>query len=218
MELHNYSNLLRGEFANFISLQMLSVYFFTKLSAALKLIMPRRQRCQPVGRAPTCWHRVLGTPILVAGQCCPYLVASQAISAHQQAPHARARRLLGLWTDQEERSCSSGPLRSPHAAAVAAGFLRTWGHDDDMSGDGGADSATRSRPSISNRTPAPGRAITTAAASRGRPAAPRVWSMPPWPRPTRLLRMALCLGSGVLTTSLCQVSWPAPGRTAGELA
>ena len=103
-----------------------------------------RSRCRPVGRVPTCWHRVLGTPVLVAGHRCPYLVASQAIPAHRQAPHARARRLLCLWTDQEGRSCLRAPSPSPHAAAVAAGFLRTRVHDDDMSGDGGADTATRS--------------------------------------------------------------------------
>ena len=57
------------------------------------------------GPPPTCWHRVLGTPVLVAGHRCPYLVASQAIPAHRQAQHARARRLRCLWTDQEGRSC-----------------------------------------------------------------------------------------------------------------
>jgi len=96
----------------------------------------RRWRCRPVGRAPTRWHRALGTPVLVAGHRCPYLVASQAIPAHRQAPHARARRLPCLWTDQEGRSCLRAPSPSPHAAAVAAGFLRTQVHGDGISGDG----------------------------------------------------------------------------------
>jgi hypothetical protein len=58
------------------------------------------------------------------------------IPVPRQAPQARARGLLYLWTDQEGRSCSRAASPSPYAAAVAAGFLRTWVHDDGMSSDG----------------------------------------------------------------------------------
>ena len=57
------------------------------------------------GPPPTLWHRALGTPVLVAGHRCPYLVASQAIAAHRQASTARARALPSLLVDQERGSC-----------------------------------------------------------------------------------------------------------------
>jgi hypothetical protein len=74
--------------------------------------------------------------VFVARHCDPSRVASPAIFALSQAPLARVRRLFYLWTDQEGRSCARTPSPSLHAAAVAAGFLRMWVHDDGMAGDG----------------------------------------------------------------------------------
>jgi hypothetical protein len=74
--------------------------------------------------------------VLVAGRRGLSRMACPAMLAPPQPPHARARRLPYLWTDQEGRSCSRAPSPSPHAAVVAAGFLRTRVHDDGMSGDG----------------------------------------------------------------------------------
>jgi hypothetical protein len=74
--------------------------------------------------------------VLVARHRDPSRVASPAIFALPQVPLARVRRLFYLWTDQEGRSCARAPSPSPHAAAVAAGFLRMWVHDDGMAGDG----------------------------------------------------------------------------------
>jgi hypothetical protein len=45
--------------------------------AAFPSSRARLQWCQFVGSAPACWHRVLGSAVLVVARRFPYLVASQ---------------------------------------------------------------------------------------------------------------------------------------------